>query len=98
MDDLTQLLVVAVAVHENLKLRVASLGFPGLNVHEVDMVFLHQTTKIFNPLKYLDKLKIFIHQWKKSISQTTYLEEFQCLHKPPHLILKGEDNSRSPFL
>lgn len=47
LDDLIQLFVVAVAVHENFKLRVAPLGFPGLYVHEVDVVFLRETQSIF---------------------------------------------------
>lgn len=48
LDDFIQLFVVAVAVHENFKLRVASFGFPGLYVDKVDMVFLQETlTTIF---------------------------------------------------
>lgn len=46
LDDFIQLLVVAVAVHEDFKLRVASFGLSGLYVHEVDMVFLGETPRI----------------------------------------------------
>lgn len=40
LNDFVQLFVVAVAVHKYVKLGVASLGFPGLYVYKVDMVFL----------------------------------------------------------
>lgn len=40
LDDFVQLLVVAVAVHKYVKLRVASFGFSGLYVYKVDMVLL----------------------------------------------------------
>lgn len=46
LDDFIQLFVVAVAVHEDFKLRVASFGFSGFYVHEVDMVFLEETLRI----------------------------------------------------
>lgn len=49
LDDFIQLFVVAVAVHKDFKLRVASFGFPGLYVHEVDMVFLEETLRISRP-------------------------------------------------
>lgn len=42
MDDFIQLFMVAVTVHKNFKLRVASFGFSGLNVYKIDMVFLHK--------------------------------------------------------
>lgn len=40
LNDLVQLLTVAIAVDEDFKLRVSSFGFSGLNVHKVDVVFL----------------------------------------------------------
>lgn len=40
LDDLIQLLVVAVAVYEDFKLGIAPLGLPGLYVHKVDVAFL----------------------------------------------------------
>lgn len=46
LDDFIQLFVVAVAVHEDFKLRVASFGFSGFYVYEVDMVFLEETLTI----------------------------------------------------
>lgn len=49
LDDFIQLFVVAVAVHKDFKLRVASFGFSGLYVHEVDMVFLEGTPRISRP-------------------------------------------------
>lgn len=65
MDDFIQLFVVAVAVHKNFKLRVASFGFSGLYVHKVDVVFLKEKTIIFfklPPFSHYDKL-IFL--WYK---------------------------------
>lgn len=49
LDDFIQLLVVAVAVHKDFELRVASFGFSGLYVHEVDMVFLEETLRVGCP-------------------------------------------------
>lgn len=46
LDDFVQLFVVAVAINKDLKLRVASFGFPGLYVDEVDVVFLQETLRI----------------------------------------------------
>lgn len=46
LDDFIQLLVVAVAVHEDFKFGVASFGFSGLYVHKVDVVFLKETLRI----------------------------------------------------
>lgn len=47
LNDFVQLFVVAVAVHKYVKLRVASFGFSGLYVYEVDMVFLQETIRLF---------------------------------------------------
>ena len=44
VDDLVQLFVVAVAVHKDFKLRVASFGFPGFYVQKVNVVFLEDTS------------------------------------------------------
>lgn len=49
LDDFIQLFVVAVAVHKDFKLRVASFGFSGLYVHKVDMAFLEETLRISYP-------------------------------------------------
>lgn len=46
LDYFIQLLVVAVAVHKDFKLRVASFRFSGLYVDEIDMVFLQETWRI----------------------------------------------------
>lgn len=56
LDDFIQLLVVAVAVHEYLKLRVASFGFSGLYVHKVDMVFLQETMRIILTSSVINRL------------------------------------------
>lgn len=46
VDDFIQLFVVAVAVHKDFKLRVASFGSPGFYVHEVNVVFLKDTSGV----------------------------------------------------
>lgn len=46
LDDFIQLFVVAVAVHKDLELGVASLGLPGLYMHQVDVVFLEETLRV----------------------------------------------------
>ncbi len=40
LNDLVKLLAVAVAVYEDLELWVTPFGFSGLDVHQVDVVFL----------------------------------------------------------
>lgn len=46
LDYFVQLFVVAVAVHKDFKLRVASFGFSRLYVNEVHLVFLEGDMEI----------------------------------------------------
>lgn len=50
LDDFIQLFVVAVAVHKNFKLGVASFGFSRLYVYKVDMVLLQEAMRIIYKL------------------------------------------------
>lgn len=40
LEDLIQLFPVTVTVHEDLKLRISSLGLPWLNVYQIYMFLL----------------------------------------------------------
>ena len=46
LDDLVQLLVVAVHVNKDLKLGVTTFGLPGLDVDQVHMVLLQQEIQL----------------------------------------------------
>lgn len=73
VDDFIQLLVVAVAVHKNFKLRIASFGFSGLYVDKIYVVFLQekaneQVKEIIitqmNPLENGNREQFDEHTWK----------------------------------
>lgn len=88
LDYFIQLFVVAVAVHKDFKLRVASFGFSGLYVYKVDMVFLQETwTIIFELSTYtvyytVHQINVYIlkftgRNWKQLCP---HLEEFERLY------------------
>lgn len=104
VDYFIQLFVVAVAVHEDFKLRVASFGFSRLYVDKVDVVFLQETLQetmfLLHFQKWVNYLKklIKIYTWtdKEPRVRLTW-KSLSAFTSPPTSFLREKMIVALPF-
>lgn len=98
VDYLIQLFVVAVAVHEDFKLRVASFGFSRLYVDKVDVVFLQETCFYQKWVNYWKRLiKIYTRTDKEPRVQWLTWKSLSAFTNPPTSFLREKMIVALPF-
>lgn len=79
--QLSELMVIAVAVHQDLKIGIPALGLARLDVNQVEVFFLRADAKVL-------QLKTAAASDKGGL----YLESAESLDQTAHFVLEGEED------